>query len=52
MAFAFFLYYLVRGAAEERIIPAYHTAYRIVELERDLALFWEIHMQDWAWRWW
>jgi len=48
MAFAFFLYYLVRGTVEERVTQAHSTAVRIIELEQNLGLFWETQMQDWV----
>jgi hypothetical protein len=48
VALAFLLYFLVRGSVVDRADDALTNATRIMDLERDLGIFWEPRLQDFA----
>jgi hypothetical protein len=47
VAFAFLLYFLVRGSVIDRPHEAFQNALDVIDAERWLGIFWEPHMQDW-----
>lgn len=47
VAFAFLLYFLVRGSVIDRPQEAFQNALDVIDAERWLGIFWEPHMQDW-----
>jgi hypothetical protein len=46
VALAFLLYFLVRGMVVDRADEALSNANRIIDLERDLGIFWEPRLQE------
>jgi hypothetical protein len=47
VAFAFLLYFLVRGSVIDRPNEAFQNAMDVIDAERRLGIFWEPHMQEW-----
>ncbi len=47
VAFAFLLYFLVRGSVIDRPHDAFQNALDVIDAERRLGIFWEPHMQEW-----
>lgn len=50
VAFAFLLYFIVRGLVVDRDAEALANARDIIDLERGLGVFWEPRVQDWVLR--
>ena len=46
VAFAFLLYFLVRGSVVDRAGEAFGNANEIIRLEKDLGIFWEPRLQE------
>ncbi len=44
---SFLLYFLIRGAVVDREAEAIARGLRLLELERDLGMYWELEMQSW-----
>jgi hypothetical protein len=47
VAFAFLLYFLVRGSVIDRPHDALHNALDVIDAQKWLGIFWEPDMQDW-----
>jgi hypothetical protein len=47
VAFAFLLYFLVRGSVIDRPHDAFQNALDVIDAQRWLGIFWEPEMQEW-----